>query len=350
MALTALAEMLYDVLPPLVFFASLGGIILVVSRVVLRIRKEQFADSLQATMHRARAARSSKIEDLAQIIGPSKKSVRVIKNRIALINHAVQNNAARFGTSIQALGGKSRQALTNKIVALKEFAAERRAAKLKKDKVSSRTSSPTKPKLTAVETKPSDTTQQEESKTKRDDVISSQNKKKFFAKKKVASPLKQARQALDTDNHEKAEDVLVPYLAKHPKETRAYMMLGEIAMARHDWEEAMEVFEQVVSLDPRAKGGYAGLGRAALEAGKFTRAIEALQRAHDADPSNTTIIRQLLKIARRMDNAPMQHSLLEELLAIRRTQRQSQSRQSTPAQWRAPRPVSRSRTYPSQRS
>jgi len=90
-------------------------------------------------------------------------------------------------------------------------------------------------------------------------------------------------------------------------------MLGKAAINRHAWDEATEIFEQVVRIKPETKGCYAALGRAAYKSGNLTKAIESLQRAHDKDPQNVEVIKCLLEIANRMDNRPMQHSLSAEL-------------------------------------
>ena len=93
----------------------------------------------------------------------------------------------------------------------------------------------------------------------------------------------------------------------------------------------MEIFEQVVAINPRVRGGFAALGRAAYGAGKFTRAIEALQRAHDAQPQDREVLKQLLRIARRMDNVPMQKSLREELRALKTAGKQAEQHPKVPA-------------------
>jgi tetratricopeptide (TPR) repeat protein len=152
----------------------------------------------------------------------------------------------------------------------------------------------------------------------------------FGGQPQKPSLLQRAQEALAAHNADKAESILVPHLAKHPRDTAAYMLLGEAAVARRNWREAMEIFEQVVVINPRTKGAYAALGRAAYEAGKFTRAIEALQRAHDAQPQDRKVLKQLLRIARRMDNVPMQHSLQEELRALKATGKQSELSQQVP--------------------
>jgi tetratricopeptide (TPR) repeat protein len=352
--------MLYDVLPPLVFFGSLGGIILIVFRVVLRIRKEQFASNVQAAMHRTGPNHTVKSEDLAKIIGPNNKSVQVIRNRVALIIHNARSSATQltelvqwrarqkeiplqggqfdrrqkilaagqsFVTRAQHLSRRGHLVLAHRARALKDKVAWRRRDAAEPGGMTAQTIKK-RPQLSIMETAPD--TRLDRVAENEPGLAGREKATKMFGRKRHRPALTQAREALNAADYAKAESVLVPYLAKHPKETTAYMLLGEAAMVRRDWDEAMEIFEQVIRLNPRVRGSFAALGRAAFEAGKFTRAIEALQRAHDAAPRDVGIINRLIKIASRMDNVPMQKSLRQELLEIRTSEQKLRQRQSAP--------------------
>ncbi len=140
---------------------------------------------------------------------------------------------------------------------------------------------------------------------------------KFFHKEeKQETSIEKAKKALKKARYFDVEDTLIPFIVKHPRDARAYMILGRAAMGREAWDEAVEAFEQVVRINPETKNCYAELGYAVYKAGKITKAIEFLQKAHSADPQNIKIIRQLLEIAQRMDNVPMQKTLKEELEAV----------------------------------
>ena len=130
---------------------------------------------------------------------------------------------------------------------------------------------------------------------------------------KLESPLEEAQEALSAKEYERAEDILVGYIVKHTKDTDAYMMLGEAALGREDWQEATEIFEQVVSWNPKQAGVHAGLGLAAYRAGRYSMALQALQRAHEFEPENVTILTDLLSIAKKMDIPALQHSINEKL-------------------------------------
>ena len=148
--------------------------------------------------------------------------------------------------------------------------------------------------------------------------IASSNPLSFMRREKevVSSPLVTAKNAIEQKDYEKAEDILVSYILKHTKDTDAYMALGQIAVARGSWEEAMEIFDQVVSWNPNCPGAYAGLGTSSYRAGKYSRAILALQRAHEADPENIDVLNNLLSIAQKMDNRALQHSIQTKLSAL----------------------------------
>ena len=298
--------MLYDVLPPLVFFTSLGGTILVVSRVMVRIRRQKFAT----------AARAPRARDLAVLLRPSQKSVHEIKDRLALVRHTIYHSVTKVRSELRRRRQQLRRAIPHTSLPAAKPDSQALQKKQPRDQF--------KPQLHVVETKPTKRTEPTPQPTKQSGL-----KKLFPAKKSAATPLEQARRALTADRCHHVETILVPYIIKHPKATPAYILLGKAALRRGAWEEAVEVFEQVVNLKPTAKGGYALLGYAAYKAGKFTKAIEAFQKAHDADPQNTNIIKRLLKIARRLDNVPLQHSLLAELTSLEQT-RAIESSEPTP--------------------
>ena len=276
----------YEVLPPLAFFVSLGGIILVVSRVMVRLRREQYANSVQAAVAHVQSHRSAGLKDLAQIIGPSRKSVHVIKNRLTLLKSTARSSAGTLLSRAHSVAGKANT--------LKRSLLRRQPAPVAQ--------APDKPKLTIVETPPPAPTPE---------------KKKLFSRPKKLPALQRARAAIEASQLDQAEEILVPYIARHPKNTQAYILLAHVASLQNNWTEALEILQQVVKINPATRGAWAELGRAAYEAGKFTLAIEALQRAHSAEPGNADTVQRLLNIAQRMDNTPMQRSLAAELKALK---------------------------------
>lgn len=67
------------------------------SRVILRIRRDQTSHIVTAAIKHQVSA-GSKTADFANLVGPTKKSVHVIKNRLALISHTIQNSTTRIKT------------------------------------------------------------------------------------------------------------------------------------------------------------------------------------------------------------------------------------------------------------
>lgn len=384
--------MLYNVLPPLIFFMSLGGIIIVISRVVLRLRQQQLATDLQSHVTRVSRTRLNKVQDLAGLLAPNQISVHSFKNRLSFLVHNIKNTWHKSRQDVTEWRTKRAQAKTvkkqplvssapakspkpnaglaaitppnsfvrNKLSAIANRVkqvrlpstakiTERTTAKLRtaKDKLVSLSAHPSLQRSSKSLTKhqdieeiladPSDSSVPDKAKqspvlrivntdepsaakpapspvmAKMGQPVKASSLSQLFKKELKKSPLQEAAEALEQLQTKRAEDLLVPYIVKHPKDTDAYMMLGRAAISRHAWNEATEIFEQVIKLKPETEGCYAALGQAALEAGNLTKAIETLQRAHDQNPQNVFVIKCLLQIARRMDNRPMQQSLNLEL-------------------------------------
>ena len=389
--------MLYNVLPPLIFFMSLGGIIIVISRVVLRLRQQQLLTDLQSHVTRVSRTRLNKVQDLAGLLAPNQISVQSFKNRLTFLIHnskeswqkmwqdisdwrekrrrikvktarqpavekipaltsdsdspdapavtAIRQPNSFMRNKIAGIAGKVKktrlpkpsnftaktaamlQAVKQKITSLSAHPSLRR-----KDQAVISTNQSTgeiDPTITAdqLEVKPNESpklriinTDETPAPAPSSPVMATMGHpvkagslSQLFKKELKKSPLQEAAEALEHLQTKRAEDLLVPYIVKHPKDTDAYMMLGRAAINRHAWNEATEIFEQVIKLKPETEGCYAALGQAALEAGNLTKAIQTLQRAHDQNPQNVFVIKCLLQIASRMDNRPLQQSLNLEL-------------------------------------
>lgn len=387
--------MLYNVLPPLIFFVSLGGTILVVSRVVLRVRRDQMSAELQSHVTQVSKSRLNKVQDLAGILAPNQISVHSFKNRMSFLSHNIKKASARFVLDIKdwrtphraARTARKHESKANKILmksdkkankkkeqveaqnsssdivippssrlkdSLKKIIIQAKGIKAKsqttlkkyttevadtikeqqnKPKNKPKTKEPIEKKISTQLENPvathgekspvirkiniGETEIKEQKKVEAQTKTKEQNKtaplSKFFKKEQKKDVLEQAKNALADAQIQKVEDILVPYIIKHPKNTSAYMMLGKAAISRKDWTEATEIFEQVTRIKPETKGCYAALGQAAYKSGNLTKAIEALQHAHNQSPKNTQVIKRLIKIANHLDNQPMKKSLTEEL-------------------------------------
>lgn len=271
--------MLYDILPPLIFFSSLGGVIVVLARVGRR-RRQQAAASMLA---QARQAVGGVPEHMLR---PTQKSVQAIGSRVAIVIAALR------GIPRLPIGAWARRAL------LAIRSRRWRWPKMQRPAVS----------VAAVAEAPPPRT--------RTRVVKRQAPAPKVAPAGIASALDQANVAIAAAQYQRAEEILVSYIVDHTRDVRAYMLLGQAAAGRKNWLEAMEIFEQVTRLNAQEPGVWSALGEAALASGKFTKALEALQRAHDADRGNVTVLRQLLAIAQRMDNRVLRESVQEELTVL----------------------------------
>lgn len=388
--------MLYDILPPLFLFASFAGIIIIVSRVVLRVRRQQFSEHVQS--HGAVAAIPSN-----DVFKPEKQGVKLAKNRLSLIPQMIKNSGSNtkaylqqrrerkqekktlraaaklqaqepvktsaevaqsqeeqtpggismptssWRTKISSLGERSKQRvglLKNRVNERFTHASEEEIAQ-----ESIETKEPVKPQLRLSTTdeapKPAilrtvEPPVQRTVKTTRftkkvveeqppvevtavpeESVETSRSRslKNLFGKKEAGgkqdSALAQARNAIKESQYDKAEDILIPYIVQHSRDAKAYMLLGRAALGRAAYDEAVEIFQQVLKINPDQKGAHAGMGRAALSQGKMTLALQSLQRALNEDPTNLEVLKDLLTIAKRMDNRVLQASVQEQLADLK---------------------------------
>lgn len=331
--------MLYDVLPPLLLFASLGGIILVVSRIVVRMKRLELSEAIQTEGQRT-------TQPAHQLLNPKAGRIKLMQSRLAAAGSSVKQSvaslkdlparvrSARHEKSLAAEPEADDAPATGNIIApprsswrerlggvtqkLRTVVPRRRRRAVPSAPAHSFIPSATPPppaappkiQLRHIE-EPSAT-----SPAPRVETTAQRLQALVRRQRATTSPVAEAQAALENGNLSQVEDILVPYLVKHPKNTMAYMLLGEVAAKRESWSEAMEIFEQVVRLDAAAPNAYAKLGEAAWHAGRFTRALEALQRAHDVEPENVPVLKHLYKISQRMDNRVLQKSVLERLQAL----------------------------------
>jgi tetratricopeptide (TPR) repeat protein len=300
--------MLYDILPPVIFFMSLGGVILIVARVSLRARRAAFSAAVES------AVTEPSPEEVLQ---PSQKSVQAMGSRVALgqkyfmaLGRGLGSMPRRTGSAIARVGSKIRLRRA-RAAELTESTEPLGDEEETASSVSLPSPSAAKPIIrSGIRLERRETTAASVAETLRRSV------KRHAPRPKADSPITAAEQALEAHEYLKAENILVPYIVHHAKDTQAYILLGQAAIGREAWEEAMEIFEQVIQWDADSKGAYASLGYAAYRAGRLTRALQALQRAHEAEPNNDRVLQQLLSIAQRLDNRALQHSISEKLEAL----------------------------------
>ncbi len=364
--------MLYDILSPLIFFASLGGILLIIGRVVIRIRREQLSTNIRSVAAHTPSALSSSWQmgggEVTQLLKPTQKSVHALRSRFALFGHMIRqtkdsvvtwwtrrrdaktakvaaqaiaaaepvpvtSSAPLLRTDVEQSGvvaqprrrwqgiSNWRERRASRKIAAAEMVAQPAASDVAKIATTETTVRSVAPVVVPVITPSVSVSDSPAAVVPPAPVADSRGFassliKRVQAKRansKQPDALQSAEEELLQQHYQVAEDMLVPYIVKHPKDTAAYMLLGKAAMGREAWSEAMEIFEQVIKWNRKQVGAYTGLGLAAYHAGKFTRALQALQRAQDSDPISREVLDCLMSIAEKMDNPALQHSIREKI-------------------------------------
>lgn len=399
--------MLYNILPPAIFIVSFGGIMVIVSRAVMRMRKEAFVADVKSYAQPEEEAFSIKpgrgISEAMEMLKPNQNSVQAIKSRLGLLKMSVSRakesvrnglqKARSFRPSlpkrkkemaaetvskpsdkelklnmIDRMRGLSTHVTVSanqRINAWREKASTRMVAKpedgkktgdklakwwqqiadkskeidlfkkgeaqVDQQEAKPALETPAKqeakisslPKITVV-TKTVENVKpvEPEVKTSRS-VTTARLLLNKVRRQPATGVLEAAQEALQKSEYQKAEDLLVEHIFKHPKDIHAYLMLGRAAVARENWAEAIEIFDQVLVWDNNQAEAYASLGFAAYKSGKLTRALQSLQRAHTFDPDNEQVLLYLLDIARKMDSRALLHSLSEEYVQLQARQREN---------------------------
>jgi tetratricopeptide (TPR) repeat protein len=331
--------MLYSLLPPLIFFGSLSGVIAIIARVMLRLRHtHQYEEAIA----QARQETSERIADLT----PEQKHLDIKKNRFMLVREELKNLGNRSRkvfshlrlkrlsirrvkeggqaahqagrdsfkaalTKVKTFTDSSSTVIKNTAVPLVKSALPNRRIRLRRiDRTVAPAGAPTTPTIPPAEPAVAAPT------TPLMPAIFSVEIKNEFENN---TALNAATQALAAAQYAECERIVVPYIVEHARDVRAYLLLGQVAVAKEQWEEATEVFQQVLTLDPDNVEAQAALGYASLRAGHLTQALKMLQRAHEKDPANSGILQNLLIIARRLDNTGLQSSIQAKLAALPQT-------------------------------
>ncbi|MEK7499073.1 MAG: hypothetical protein AAB649_00515, partial [Patescibacteria group bacterium] len=325
--------MLYDVLPPLLLFISFGGIIIVFSRVILRMRHVQFSEDIQAQVnskipiHEESLLKpdasgvtlvKNRLGNMLQVAGSSVASMRARRKEAKQLkaehSSTVQMPEVGLQDKLSVLAQKGREGLSS---LQKEIANRIPDMQTIRERIPRRKETQVEP-LPTPKSSPAirlvrHTGVEEQASATQEPSQKAGIMSQLLKRDKEKSVLDQAAEALANNDFEAAEDILIPHIMKHSGDTKAYMLLGKAAIGKESWDEAMEIFQQVIKIDKGLVDAYSDLGHAALNAGKFTLAIQSLQHARDMDASNIRIREELLFIARRMDNKVVEKGVLEEL-------------------------------------
>jgi tetratricopeptide (TPR) repeat protein len=94
-----------------------------------------------------------------------------------------------------------------------------------------------------------------------------------------------ARETGDPAYYTKSEGVLERALALDPNDLLATSGLGSLALARHDFEEALSLGEKARAISPTTARNYGVIGDALIELGRYSHAFEAFNRMASLKPS-----------------------------------------------------------------
>ncbi len=302
--------MLYDVVPPLLFIGSLGGLIFIISRVVTRLRRHELSAALQS-------AATTKSSSSPGQLRPAQSNIRLFSSRLSALKPllstiGVQTKKAMFATRHVAVEVWNR--VPRKLPDISRWRRPQTGtttpALMLPTPTPALKSVPHVTKVITTEQTKAPPQPPKPHITKK--VVSPT----FFQKKPRLSEVETAEAALKQGEYAKVEEVLVPYLFKHPTSAPGYIVLGKAAMQQGKWSDALEILEQAVAQDEPPAEAQALLGISAYHAGQLGRALPALQRAHDQNPANSEVLRCLMKIARTMDNRALMHSIELEIAAL----------------------------------
>jgi tetratricopeptide (TPR) repeat protein len=106
-----------------------------------------------------------------------------------------------------------------------------------------------------------------------------------------AAYLQKARETGDPSYYARAEGVLRKALALRPDDSEALVAAGTLALARHQFEEALAWGRRAQEQDPDRAAVYGVVGDALIELGRYDEAIAAFQRMVDLRPDLSSYAR-----------------------------------------------------------
>ena len=103
--------------------------------------------------------------------------------------------------------------------------------------------------------------------------------------------LQKARETGDPTYYQKADEALNRALASQPDDYAAVSVKGALALARHDFHDALEWGERARLLNPERTYAYGVIADAQVELGRYEQAIETLQTMVDLRPDMSSYSR-----------------------------------------------------------
>jgi tetratricopeptide (TPR) repeat protein len=96
--------------------------------------------------------------------------------------------------------------------------------------------------------------------------------------------LQRARESGDASFYSQAEQALAEALKRDPQQFEAILGRGSLALARHDFTEALRWGEQALALNPYRGQVYGIIGDAQVELGQYEAAAKTIQKMVDTRP------------------------------------------------------------------
>jgi tetratricopeptide (TPR) repeat protein len=103
--------------------------------------------------------------------------------------------------------------------------------------------------------------------------------------------LQRARESSDPSYYTRADGILRQTLAAAPADADTLIGLGTLALARHQFQDAVDWGQRAIASNPYRSAGYGVLGDAYTELGRYAEAVDTFQRMVDTRPDQTSFAR-----------------------------------------------------------
>jgi len=103
--------------------------------------------------------------------------------------------------------------------------------------------------------------------------------------------LQRARETSDPSYYTRAEGILQQALASAPDDPDTLVGLGTLALARHQFQSAVDWGQHAIGADPYKPAAYGVLADAQTELGRYDAAVDTLQQMVDLRPDQTSYTR-----------------------------------------------------------
>ena len=103
--------------------------------------------------------------------------------------------------------------------------------------------------------------------------------------------LQRARESSDPGYYTRADGILHQALAAAPDDADTLIGLGALALARHQFQDAVDWGQRAIASNPYRSAGYGVLGDAYTELGRYAEAVDTLQRMVDVRPDQSSLAR-----------------------------------------------------------